>query len=213
MTNTREKSATTDDGFHQHALSYLFVGQAIGNFREMGLGVRNEEVFGLRAIDGVSKTPAADSLIALAMSALGVLSRETNAALAARSVGTNQHPVPNFVAGDSQPDFVDHPDWLVTDDESGLNRVFATNNMQISAADGRECDADNGFAKSRMWPGHFFHANVIHTAENGRSHFAHIQGALFTHTARMYCARSKALGWGQCLWLMLPLSCSTELYS
>ena len=32
-------------------------------------------------------------------------------------------------------------------------------------------------------------------------------------TARIYCARSKALGSGQFRWLMLPLSCSTESYS
>ena len=32
-------------------------------------------------------------------------------------------------------------------------------------------------------------------------------------TARMYCARSKAQGSGQCIWLMLPCICCTDSYS
>ena len=51
----------------------LLVGQAVGDLREVGLGVGNEQVLGLRPVDRVAEAPAADRLEAAAVAALGRL--------------------------------------------------------------------------------------------------------------------------------------------
>jgi hypothetical protein len=61
----------------------------------------------------------------------------------------------------------------MADDESGLNWIFAANDMQVRAANRRKRDANDGFAGSGVRSRNFFYSNVIHTAENGRSHCVH----------------------------------------
>lgn len=53
----------------------LFVAEFIWNFREIGLGVGNEQKFRLRAVDGVAESPAADGFDAFAVAALRPLPR------------------------------------------------------------------------------------------------------------------------------------------
>src|SRR5215475_3195389 len=55
---------------------YLLIGQLIRNFGEIRLGVWYQQVFGLRAIDGVAEAPAADGFIAFTVSTLRKMARQ-----------------------------------------------------------------------------------------------------------------------------------------
>ena len=62
----------------------LLVGHAIGDLCQVGLGRRDEDVLGLRPVDGVAEAPAAHGLVALAVAALAEVAGQAGAALAAR---------------------------------------------------------------------------------------------------------------------------------
>ena len=63
----------------------LFVAQFIRNLGQVRLRIRNEQIFGLRAVDGVAESPAADRLNTFAVAALRPLRGQTSPALTARS--------------------------------------------------------------------------------------------------------------------------------
>ncbi len=71
----------------------LLITQLIRNFRQVSLSVRHEQIFGLRAVDGVPKFPAADRA-----TALRPMSAEPKAALAAGGNRIDQHTIANMVA-------------------------------------------------------------------------------------------------------------------
>ena len=87
--------------------------------------MRDEQVFGLRAVDRVAETPAAESLITRAVSALRKLPRQTSATLTARRDRADKHAVADVVAGNTRAEFFNHTDRLMPDDESGLDGMFA----------------------------------------------------------------------------------------
>jgi len=39
---------------------YLFIGQLVGNFRQVCLGVGHEQIFRLSTVDGVTELPSAE---------------------------------------------------------------------------------------------------------------------------------------------------------
>ena len=117
--------------------NYLLVSQLIGNLGEVGLSVRHKEIFGLRTIDGVAKTPAADCFHTFAVSALCPLRRQTGAALSARRDRTDQYSISDLISGYAFPQLFNHPDRLVPDHESRFHCIFAAQNMKIGSADGR----------------------------------------------------------------------------
>ena len=49
---------------------HLFVGEFVWNFGQVRLGIRDKQIFGLRAVDGVAESPAADRFDTFAMTAL-----------------------------------------------------------------------------------------------------------------------------------------------
>ena len=53
----------------------LLVAQFIRNLRQVRLRIRDQQIFSLRAVDGVAETPAADCFDAFAMAALRPLRR------------------------------------------------------------------------------------------------------------------------------------------
>ena len=121
----------------------------VGDLRQVRLGVRDEQVLGLRAVDRVAEPPAADRLVPVAVAALGEVPGEAGAALAARRDRADQHPVADLVAGDARAQLVDHADRLVADDQAGPHRVLAAEDVQVGAADRRQRDADHRLARRR----------------------------------------------------------------
>ena len=51
----------------------LLVGEVVRDLGQVGLGVRDQQVLGLRAVDGVAEPPAAERFVAVAVAALGRL--------------------------------------------------------------------------------------------------------------------------------------------
>src|SRR5204862_1763772 len=113
----------------------LFVAEFIWNFREVRLCVWNQQIFSLRAVDGVAKSPSADRLNTFAVAALRPLRRQTSPALTARSDRADQNPVADLVSRQTVSEFFDHADRLMSDHQPRLNRVFAAKNVKISSAD------------------------------------------------------------------------------
>jgi hypothetical protein len=57
--------------------------------------------------------------------------------LTARGDRAHQNAVADLVSRQSFPDFFDDADRFVADHESGFHRIFAADDMNIGAADGR----------------------------------------------------------------------------
>ena len=153
---------------------HLLVCEAVGNLGEVGLRVRHQQVLGLRAVDRVAKAPAADGLVAAAVAALRQVAGQAGAALAARRDCADQHAVADLIAGDTEAEFFDDADRLVADDQAGAHGILAAHDVQVSAADGRQGDADHGFADARARLFNFFDAKVIHAMKHVRSHLVHM---------------------------------------
>jgi hypothetical protein len=62
----------------------------------------------------------------------------------------------------------------VADDQTGLDRILPTQDVEIGTADGRQRDAEHRFANARAWSRDLFHTDVIHTVKHGSSHGCHI---------------------------------------
>ena len=122
---------------------------AVGDLGQVGLRVRDEQVLGLRAVDRVAEAPAADRLVAAAVTALGRLADEAGVALAARRDRADEDAVADLVADDAGTELVDDADRLVADDEPGLDRVLALQDVDVGAADRRQRDADDRLARAR----------------------------------------------------------------
>src|SRR5207237_1743047 len=96
-------------------------------------------------IDRVAESPAADAPATLRVHAVQAIE-----ALAARRDGADDDTLPDRVVRlQSGAEFIDHADRLVAEDQARLDRVFATDDVHIRAADGRRRDADDGFAGAR----------------------------------------------------------------
>jgi hypothetical protein len=73
----------------------------VGDLGQVGLRVGNEEILGLRAVDGVAEAPAADRLVARAVPALRRLAAEAGVALTAGRDGADKDAVTDLVADDT----------------------------------------------------------------------------------------------------------------
>ena len=151
----RAAESSRSDVREQH---HLFVGQFVWNFRQVRLRVRDKQIFGLRAVDGVAESPAADRFDTFAVAALRPLRGQTSAALAAGRDRADQNAIADFVSGQSFAQFFDHADRFVSDHQSRFHRVFAAQNVQVGPADGGERDANDRFANAGMRSRHFFDA-------------------------------------------------------
>src|SRR6266511_555608 len=96
----------------------------------------HKQVFGLRAVNRVAETPPPDGCVTLAgiVTALRPLPRQARPALAAGRDRANQHAVADTVARDPVAEFRNYTNRFVADYESGLDRILAPHNMQITAS-------------------------------------------------------------------------------
>src|SRR5438105_5945110 len=69
----------------------------------------------------------------------------------------------------------------MADDESGPDRVLAAHNVQVCAADRRERDADDGFARARARALDLLHAGCVLPVKNIRPHLRHFTSLLARH--------------------------------
>ena len=115
---------------------HLFVGEFVWNLGQVRLRIWDQQIFGLRAVDGVAESPAADRFHTFAMTALSPLRGQTGAALTARRDRAHQNAIADFVSRQSFAEFFDHADRLVSDHQSGFHWVFAAQDVQIRPADG-----------------------------------------------------------------------------
>lgn len=143
----------------------LFVGEGIGDGGEVGLGVRDADVFGLAAIDGVAETPAA----ALA-AALGGVAAEAGFALAAGGDGADENPLAGFVVIDAIPEFVNHANGFMADGEARADRIFPFHDMNIRSTNGSERDLHDGFADTGTRYRLVFNGEATGGTENGSLH-------------------------------------------
>jgi hypothetical protein len=94
--------------------------------------------------------------------------------LAARCDGADQNTVANFVAADARTEFLNHTDRFMTDNQTRFHWIFAAHNVQVSPANGREGDANDGFADSGVGPRHFFDADIIFAVKDSGPHCVHV---------------------------------------
>jgi hypothetical protein len=132
--------------------------------------VWHEQILSLGAVYGITKAPAAQSLVSTAVTTLRTLAGQTRAALAARRDRAHEHAITEIVTGYSRTELVNHSYGLVTDDEAALDRILAAENVQIGSADRRQRDPNYRFADPCMWTFNFLNANVVHAMKNSGSH-------------------------------------------
>ncbi len=133
------KPGTHDVRAHQH----LLIGQAVGNRRQIRHRKRHFKILGLAAVDRVAEAPAADGVTA----ALRLAPVQAGMALATRRDGAHDHALANLVPGHAGAQFVDRANWLVPDRQARLDGILAFQDMDIGAADRRQRDLDDGFAR------------------------------------------------------------------
>src|ERR1051325_7083407 len=149
---------------------HLLVRQLVRNLRQIRLRVRNEEVLGLCAVDGVAEAPAAECLAVVAATALRVAAGETRMALAAGRDGADQDAVADRVTGHAGAELRDDAGRLVPDDESRPDRILATDDVQVRAADRRRGDLDQRFAGTGNGARNVFDADVADAMKNRGAH-------------------------------------------
>jgi hypothetical protein len=143
----------------------LLITQVVRNFREVGLCIRNQQVFGLRAIDRVSEFPAADR-----PATLRPFATQAVVALPAGRDRTNQHALADGVTRHADAQFVNDADGFMTNDEARFYGILALENMQVRAADRRQRHADHGFARSWFRNGHLFNLDLVGPVEHESFH-------------------------------------------
>ena len=148
----------------------LLIADAIGDRREVGLGGRDEDVFGLATVDGVAEAPAAHGFVAAAVAALAEVAGQAGAALAARGDRRDEDALTDFVAGDARAELVDDADRLVADDQARADRILALEDVDVGAADRGRRDADDGLADPGSRTRHGLDADVAGAVEDGRAH-------------------------------------------
>jgi hypothetical protein len=66
-------------------------------------------------------------------------------ALAARCDGSHEHALSDRIARNPGTEFVDYSDGFMANDCTRLDRIFALDDVNVGAADGRESDLNYGF--------------------------------------------------------------------
>ena len=129
-----------DVGAHQH----LLIAQAVGDGRQVGLGVGHQQVLGLGAVDQVAIAPAGGGFVTMAAAAArchqvtAVLRRCAILRGIGVEVGADRpgnHPLALAVALHRAAQLLDHADRLVAHRQALGHRVLALQNVHIGAAD------------------------------------------------------------------------------
>ena len=154
-----------DVGDHQD----LFVRQLIGNSGEVRACVRNQQVLRPCTVDGIAEAPPAKRPAALRASVIQAIE-----ALTARRDSADDDAVPDgeFIL-EAFAERLDDANRFVAEDQTRPDRVFAFHDVHVRAADRRDGDADDRFARTRLRLGRFFDPQFIHAAEHDGFHFVH----------------------------------------
>ena len=150
----------------------LFVRQLIWNFRQIRLRIGNEEIFRLRAIDGIAESPSTNRFTAVTVTTLRPLRGEACTTLTAWSNCPNEHAIADVITDQTLAKFLDYSHRLMTNDKPGFHRIFATQNMKIGSADRCQGYANDRFPCPSMWACDFFDTNVVRRVKNRRLHRA-----------------------------------------
>ena len=160
-----ERPVEEMSGQHQH----LLVGEPVRNRRQVGARVGHEQVLGPGAVDGVAEAPAAERAMALRVHAVQAVE-----ALAARRDGADDDALADrVVLVEAAPELLDDADRLVAEDQPGLHRVLALDDVHVGAADGRGRDADDRLASLRSGTGNILHSQVTDPMKYNRLHLLH----------------------------------------
>jgi hypothetical protein len=95
---------------------------------------------------------------------------EAGAALTAGRYGSDQHSVADLEPFDTEPELFDDAHRLVSDDQTGPDRIFASNDVQIRPADRRQGHSQNRLTDTCARFFHIFDSELVDASENGRSH-------------------------------------------
>src|SRR4029079_13038896 len=105
----------------------ILVGEAGRNGGEVGLRIRHEQVLRPRAVDGVAELPTAQCTATLR--GRSVQAVET---LPARCDGPDDHALSDGVEVlEALAELLDDADWLVPEDQTGLHRMLAADDVHV----------------------------------------------------------------------------------
>jgi hypothetical protein len=104
------------------------------------------------------------------MSALRPLRRQTSPALSARCDRTHQDSIADLVSGNAFAKLFDNADRFVSDNQSRLDRVFPSQDVEIGAADRRKSDAHDRFTDRGARSRNFFDADLVRPSEDVCAH-------------------------------------------
>ena len=90
--------------------------------------------------------------------------------MAAWCNGSHQHAIANVVSAYSNTELVDDSYRLMTNGQPRLYRIFPFEDVEVSAADRRQGNANDGFARSGLRDGDMFDPDLIGTMKNERPH-------------------------------------------
>ena len=118
---------------------YLFISQFVANSCQVCLGVWHQRLFRLGAVDGVSELRDAE------WSATRPVSTQTEITLSAWGNCAHQDTVSNFISGYAFARLVDDAHRFMADDQARFDPVFASQNVELRAANG-----GGGYANYRL---------------------------------------------------------------
>jgi hypothetical protein len=95
--------------------------------------MRNDDILGLSAVYRVSQLPPAKRSTTLRR-----VTGEAWITLSARRDRTDKHPLVKLVPADSGSQLMNRADRFVPDGQTGADRVFTTDDVDISATDRRQ---------------------------------------------------------------------------
>ena len=131
--------------------------------------MRDEQVLGPRAVDGVAEAPAPQRAAALRVRRVQAVE-----ALPARRDGADDHSLPDTeLVIQSFAELVDDADGLVSEDQPLAHRVLPLDDVHVGAADGRRGNPDDGFTGLGSRFRDLFNAQVVDAAEHNSLHHFH----------------------------------------
>ena len=137
------KASRHDVRTHQH----LFVGQTVRHGRKVGHRIRHQQVFRLRAIDRIAKSPATHGLPPGVVLTAALRMKAAKRGVR-RARGRNcpcDYALALAITGNGRAQFLDDPHRFVAHRQSPFDGIFALEDMYVGTADGR-----GGYADQRI---------------------------------------------------------------
>src|SRR5208282_2481178 len=90
--------------------------------------------------------------------------------LATRCNGTDQDAFADSVPSDSVAQFVNYPDRFVSNDKAGTHFVLALHNVNVSSANRRQGDSNDGVSDACSGNRYVFNCNLVWAVKHKRPH-------------------------------------------